>query len=127
MPSRTALSSGRRRSRVSGSRPMSKERVRPLNELRLIGAGGPNKVMAGELSRLSRRALPDLRLSEPRKDGLGTVVYPFEPRLARLATFYHRTSARVLWDILETSAPRLEPLYDDVVAVISQHAMPRNP
>ena len=91
-------------------------------ELRLIGAGGTNKVMAGELSRLSRRALPDLRLPEPHKDGLGALVYPFEPRLARLATFYHRTCARVLWDVLQTAAPRLEPLYDDVVRVISEHA-----
>jgi len=116
------LSSGRVIPDVAGSRPMSNERVRPLNELRLIGAGGTNKVMAGELSRLARRALPDLRLTEPRKDGLGALLYPFEPRLARLATFYHRTSARVLWDVLETTAPRLEPLYDDVVAVISEHA-----
>jgi 23S rRNA G2445 N2-methylase RlmL len=101
---------------------MSNERVRPLDELRLIGVGGTNKVMAGELSRLTRRALGDLRLPEPRKDGLGALVYPFEPRLARLATFYHRTSARVLWDVLETSAQRLEPLYDDVVRVVAEHA-----
>lgn len=101
---------------------MSNARVRLPNELRLIGAGGTNKVMAGELSRLARRALPDLRLQEPRKDGLGAVVYPFEPRLARLAAFYHRTSARVLWDIMDTSAVRLEPLFDDVCSVSSQHA-----
>lgn len=101
---------------------MSNERVRARNELRLIGAGGTNKVMAGELSRLSRRALGDLRLPEPRKDGLGAVIYPFEPRLARLAAFYHRTSARVLWDVLETSAARLEPLFDDVVSVVAEQA-----
>jgi 23S rRNA G2445 N2-methylase RlmL len=101
---------------------MSNERVRARNELRLIGAGGTNKVMAGELSRLSRRALGDLRLPEPRKDGLGAVTYPFEPRLARLAAFYHRTSARVLWDVLETTAPRLEPLFADVVSVVAEQA-----
>lgn len=101
---------------------MSNARVRSVDELRLIGAGGTNKVMAGELSRLCRRALPDLRLPEPRKDGLGAIVYPFEPRLARLATFYHRTSARVLWDIIETTAQRLEPLFEDVLSVVGQHA-----
>jgi putative N6-adenine-specific DNA methylase len=99
---------------------MSNERAHALNELRLIGAGGTNKVMAGELSRLSRRALGDLRLPEPRKDGLGALVYPFEPRLARLATFYHRTCARVLWDVMETSAPRLEPLFEDVVETLRE-------
>jgi 23S rRNA G2445 N2-methylase RlmL len=101
---------------------MSNAHVRLLNELRLTGAGGTNKVMAGELSRISRRAVPDLRLPEPRKDGLGAVVYPFEPRLARLATFYHRTSARVLWDVFETDAPRLEPLFDDVVSAVAEQA-----
>jgi len=101
---------------------MSTPRARPLNDLRLIGAGGTNKVMAGELSRIARRALPELRLSEPQKAGPGALLYPFEPRLARLAAFYHRTSVRVLWDVLETSANRLEPLFDDVVALVSADA-----
>jgi 23S rRNA G2445 N2-methylase RlmL len=98
------------------------ENAASLSELRLVGAGGTNKVMAGELARLVYRALPDLRLPEPRKDGPGALVYPFEPRLARLACFYHRTSARVLWDVVETYASRLEPLYADVVSVVSQDA-----
>jgi len=96
---------------------MSQGDSRPLNELRLLGAFGTNKVMAGELARLAYRALPDLRVPEPRKAGPGALVYPFEPRLARLAAFYHRTSARVLWDVIETSAARLEPLFDAVVQV----------
>ena len=91
--------------------------VRALNELRLLGAYGTNKVMAGELSRLCYRALPDLRLGEPRKAGPGALIYPFDARLARLAAYYHRTSARVLWDVIESPATRLEPLFDDVVAV----------
>ncbi|MEY4580420.1 MAG: hypothetical protein RL701_5123 [Pseudomonadota bacterium] len=96
--------------------------ARTLNELRLLGVGGTNKVMAGELSRLVYRALPDLRLPEPRKAGPGALVYPFEPSLARLAAFYHRTSARVLWDVLETTASRLEPLFAAVVSVVSRDA-----
>jgi 23S rRNA G2445 N2-methylase RlmL len=99
----------------------SENRPRILDDLRLIGAGGTNKVMAGELSRLARRALPDLRLSEPRKAGPGALVYPFEARLARLAAFYHRTSVRALWDILESPAPRLEPLFADLVELGTQN------
>ncbi|MET0389682.1 MAG: hypothetical protein ABW321_27160 [Polyangiales bacterium] len=94
---------------------MPSDRARALNELRLIGAGGTNKVMAGELSRLVYRGLPGMRLPEPRKLGPGALAYPFDPQLARLATYYHRTSVRVLWDVLETAAPRLEPLFEDVV------------
>lgn len=101
---------------------MSNSRARPLDDLRLIGAGGTNKVMAGELSRLARRALPELRLPEPRKVGLGALVYPFEPRLAMLAAFHHRTSVRVLWDVLETRAERLEPLFEDVVELVGRDA-----
>jgi 23S rRNA G2445 N2-methylase RlmL len=101
---------------------MSKGSAQPLEELRLIGAGGTNKVMAGELSRLAGRALPSFRLEEPRKAGPGALVYAFDPQLARLAVFYHRTCVRVLWDILESSATRLEPLFADVVKVVSQCA-----
>jgi 23S rRNA G2445 N2-methylase RlmL len=92
-----------------------------LDQLRLIGAGGTNKVMAGELSRLARRAFSDMRLRDPAKAGTGALVYPFDARLARLAALYHRTSVRVLWDVLETPAARLEPLFDDVVALASQN------
>lgn len=88
---------------------------RELDDLRLLGAFGTNKVMAGELSRLVRRAFDDVRLPDPRKADVGALVYPFDPRVARLATLYHRTSARVLWDVLETPAPRLSPLFEDVV------------
>lgn len=89
--------------------------ARELDDLRLLGAFGTNKVMAGELSRLVRRAFDDVRLAEPRKADVGAVVYPFDARVARLAALYHRTCARVLWDLLETPAPRLSPLFEDVV------------
>jgi 23S rRNA G2445 N2-methylase RlmL len=101
---------------------MSTGSARALDQLRLIGAGGTNKVMAGELSRLARRAFNDMSVPEPRKAGPGALVYPFDARLARLAAFYHRTSVRVLWDVLETPAARLEPLFADVVAVATDTA-----
>lgn len=86
-----------------------------VDRLRLVGIPGSNRVMAGELSRLSRRGIDEFRLVEPQKQGLGSVTYPFDPRLAWLAVQHHRTSARVLWDLYESRASRLEPLYDDLV------------
>jgi len=93
--------------------------ARTTNELRLVGLGGANKIMAGELSRLVSRAFDRYALPEPRKQGTGALLYPFEPKLAALAVRYHRTSARVLWDLYASDAPRLEPLYADLLSVIS--------
>ena len=90
------------------------------NELRLVGVSGTNKVMAGELSRLALRASLTGKLPEPRKDGLGSLVYPFEPAIALLAARYHRTSTRVLWDVYRSAAVRLEPLYADLVEQVGQ-------
>jgi 23S rRNA G2445 N2-methylase RlmL len=87
----------------------------PVDRLRLVGLPGSNIVMAGELSRLSRRGIAEFRIEEPKKQGLGSILYPFDPRLAWLAVQHHRTSARVLWDLYESRATRLEPLYDDLV------------
>jgi 23S rRNA G2445 N2-methylase RlmL len=84
--------------------------------LRLVGAHGSNRVMAGELSRLVRRAYNDVWVPVPVKDGPGSVCYPFDPRMARVAAEYHRTSARVLWQVLSSRAGRLEPLYADLRA-----------
>lgn len=71
--------------------------------------------MAGELSRLCRRALGK-NLDEPRKAGTGALIYPFDPEVARVAALYHRTGSRALWDRAESRAQRLEPLYDDLVS-----------
>ena len=85
-----------------------------VDRLRLVGVSGTNKVMAGELSRLAAHAsLPD-KLPAPKKDGLGALLYPFIPALAVLAVGHHRTSIRVLWDLYESNAARLEPLYEDL-------------
>lgn len=87
-----------------------------INNLRLVGISGTNKVMTGELSRLARRAIDGVRLPQPKKQGLGALVYPFDKGVAAVAVSYHRTSSRVLWDLFESSARRLEALYDELVA-----------
>ncbi len=84
--------------------------------LRLVGPPGSNKVMAGELSRLVKRGLSGYRLPEPAKAGPGALVYPFELAVAHLAVWYARTPSRVLWDLYESDAARLEPLHDEILA-----------
>jgi len=95
-----------------------------VHDLHLLGLGGSNKVMAGELSRLTRRALDGERSKEllrtaPRKSGPGGLIYPFAPDLAAVAVSYHRTSARVLWDLHSSEQVRLEPLFDELVEGIA--------
>lgn len=90
-----------------------------IDNLRLIGISGTNKVMTGELSRLARRAVNGIRVPTPKKQGLGALVYPFDTQLAEVAVSYHRTCSRVLWDLFESSARRLEPLYEELVTDIA--------
>ncbi len=87
-----------------------------IDNLRLIGISGTNKVMAGELSRVARRAIDGVRIPQPKKQGLGALVYPFDPAVAAVAVSYHRTCSRVLWDLFESDASRLEPLYEELLA-----------
>lgn len=86
-----------------------------VDELRVIGSTQTNVVMAAELVRVAARAL-DKRPPKPRKEGLGQLVLPFDPDLAWAAATYMRTPTRVLWDVYRSTAQRLEPLYDDLVA-----------
>jgi 23S rRNA G2445 N2-methylase RlmL len=81
------------------------------NQLRLVGVAGANRVMAGELSRLVRRAHDDVRVPEPKKEGPGAISYPFDPKMASTAVQFHRTSARVLWELYRFPISRLEELY----------------
>jgi 23S rRNA G2445 N2-methylase RlmL len=99
-------------------------RANIVDNLRLVGVSGTNKVMAGELSRLAKRASIVQRLGVPGKEGTGALVYPFDPDVAVLAVRYHRTSVRVLWDLFQSRAERLEPLYDDLLALMRQESRP---
>lgn len=92
----------------------------PHHYLRLVGTFGSNKVMAGELSRLVRRARDDVRMPVPERLGAGSVAYPFDRRIAQVAVRYHRTSARVLWQVMSSRAERLEPLYADLLSAMSR-------
>lgn len=89
-----------------------------MDDLLLIGPPGTNKVMAGELSRLVRRALDRVRLPAPAKLGPGGLRYPWDAEVARVARTYHRTCARVLRAVAASRAGRLEPLYADVAAQV---------
>ncbi len=88
-----------------------------IDELRIVGSSQTNVVMAAELTRVAQRALKR-RPPEPRKEGLGQLVYPFDRELAWAATTYMRTPTRVVWDVYRSRAARLEPLYDDLLADI---------
>jgi 23S rRNA G2445 N2-methylase RlmL len=93
------------------------------DDLRIIGSTQTNVVMAAELTRVARRAL-GVRPPEPRKEGLGQLVYPFDRGLAWAAVTYLRTPTRVVWDVYRSRARRLEPLYDELVADVAAEARP---
>jgi 23S rRNA G2445 N2-methylase RlmL len=85
-----------------------------VDELRIIGSTQTNVVMAAELIRVAQRAVKQ-RPPEPRKEGLGQLVYPFDRDLAWAAVTYMRTATRVLWDVYRSRATQLEPLYEELV------------
>ena len=92
-----------------------------VDDLRVVGSTQTNVAMEAELVRVATRAL-GRRPPKPRKEGLGQLVLPFEPDLAWAAATYLRTPTRVLWDVYRSRAPRLEPLYDELVADVAADA-----
>lgn len=90
-----------------------------VDELRVIGSAQTNVVMAAEVVRVAQRAL-GRRPEAPRKEGLGQLVFPFDPELAWAAVAYLRTPTRVLWDVYRSRAQRLEPLYDELCADLAR-------
>jgi 23S rRNA G2445 N2-methylase RlmL len=94
-----------------------------VDELRIIGSTQTNVVMAAEVTRVAQRAIGQ-RPPAPRKQGLGQLIYPFDRDLAWAAVTYLRTPTRVLWDVYRSRAPRLEPLYDELVADVAGDGRP---
>lgn len=98
----------------------SAHEARAVDGLRLIGPTGGNKVMAGELSRLARRASLARELGKPSNVGPGALLFSYVPEVAVLAARYHRTSARVLRDLYTSTASRLEPLYAGLLERVAE-------
>jgi len=90
-----------------------------IDQLRLVGSPQTNKVMHAELIRVAVRAGAG-RPPEPKKEGTGSLVYPFDAALASAALVYLRTPTRVVWDLYRVEATRLEPLYDALRAAVEQ-------
>ena len=93
--------------------------ARRCDELRLTGSGGANRVMEAELKRLVMRSPFNTQLEKPRREGDATLLYPFDARIAWVAACHHRTSSRISWDLCSSEAVRLEPLFDDLLPVLS--------
>src|SRR5688572_12193352 len=89
------------------------------NELRLTGSDGANRVMEAEFKRLVMRSPFDVRVEKPKREGEGTLLYPFDARVAWVAACHHRTSSRISWDLCSSAAVRLEPLFDDLLPALS--------
>jgi len=70
--------------------------------------------MEAELKRLGRRGVDGYRDTKPKRIDEQTLVYPYDRDTAWLAMHYLRTPSRVLWDLFETDANRLEPLFDRI-------------
>jgi putative N6-adenine-specific DNA methylase len=75
--------------------------------------------MEAELKRLVMRSPFVVRVEKPKREDEGTLLYPFEARIAWVAACYHRTSSRVSWDLCSSPAVRLEPLFDDLLPALS--------
>jgi putative N6-adenine-specific DNA methylase len=88
------------------------------DEIRLTGSGGANRVMEAELKRLVMRSPFEIRVPKPRREGDGTLLYPFDPRIAWVAACYHRTSSRISWDLFSSPAVRLEPLFEGLLPAL---------
>jgi 23S rRNA G2445 N2-methylase RlmL len=86
-----------------------------VDELRIVGSTQTNLAMRAEVLRIAKRALR-FRPPEPRKEGLGQLVFPFQPDLARIAVTYLRTPTRVVWDVYRSRATQLAPLYHELSA-----------
>ncbi len=94
-----------------------------IDELRVIGSPQTNVVMGAEIIRISQRVL-QRRPPQPRKEGLGQLVFPYDPALAAALVAYCRTATRIVWDCYRSEARRLEPLYDELRADVRADQRP---
>ena len=74
--------------------------------------------MEAELKRLVMRSPFDVRVPKPRREGEATLLYPFDARIGWVAACHHRTSSRVSWDLVDSTAVRLEPLFEELVPIL---------
>jgi 23S rRNA G2445 N2-methylase RlmL len=72
-------------------------------------------VMEAELKRLVMRSPFDVRVPKPKREGEATLLYPFDARIGWVAACHHRTSSRISWDLVSSTAVRLEPLFEELV------------
>ncbi|MFO0723574.1 MAG: hypothetical protein U1E65_07330 [Myxococcota bacterium] len=70
--------------------------------------------MEAEFKRIQKRAIPGAKNVDPKRAGEQTLIYPFSAELAWAAMHYLRTPSRTIWGLFETTAMRLEPLYDEL-------------
>ena len=89
-----------------------------IDTLRLVGSAQTNRAMEAELVRIAGKTV-GARPPAPRRDGTGQLAYPWDEALATAALTYHRTSTRIVRDLYASSARRLEPLYDELVADVA--------
>jgi hypothetical protein len=75
--------------------------------------------MEAELKRLVMRSPFQVRVEKPKREGEATLLYPFEAHVAWVAACYHRTASRISWDLCSSDAVRLEPLFADLVPLLS--------
>src|SRR5215467_11158669 len=94
-------------------------RAHRCDDLRLTGSGGANRVMEAEFKRLVMRSPFNVHVEKPKREGDATLLYPFDPQTAWVAACYHRTSSRITWDLVSSEAVRLEPLFSDLVPLLS--------
>jgi len=104
-------------------------RSETVDRLRLLGVSGSTRVVEGELRRIVRRAWDrdnaERLLERPaEKVGPTAIAMPFSPALAAILATYHRTSARLLWDLYEFEEVRLEPLYEAVYSAVAADRRP---
>ena len=72
-------------------------------------------MMEAELKRLVMRSPFDVRVPKPKREGESTLLYPFDARIGWVAACHHRTSSRISWDLVASTAVRLEPLFEELV------------